>query len=270
MKIKNCICAAAVFCVALPAYAHDFWLVTTDFTVAPETDVTFDFVVGHGAERGPWSLKWDRIVSLTDYAPSGPNDLQASITAMTDAEKGSASVTLSDPGTHMIAFTSRAAWIELEAEKFNGYVDLEGLTLASEKRTADGTLDQPGIEVYGRRSKALIQVGDEATANVMEPIGQTLEIVPLANPYALEEGASLPVQVLYRGMPLEGATIDLESLSTDLAPMVTQMTDTDGKASFDIAQTGAWKLNVIWTVPVEGRKDGAVFDTVFSSLTFGY
>ena len=39
--------------------------------------------------------------------------------------------------------------------------------------------------------------------------------------------------------------------------------------SFRPRRDGEWLLNVVWTRPLTGDR-GADFDTVFSSLTFGY
>jgi uncharacterized GH25 family protein len=77
------------------------------------------------------------------------------------------------------------------------------------------------------------------------------------------------VRVLFHGKPLAGALVDLESLSVGILPIVTKITDDRGRAQFSLPKTGAWKLNVIWTTP-RADNDGAEFDTIFASLTFGY
>ena len=267
--MKPLLLAAACLSLAPAAQAHDFWLLPASFTVEPEEEVSVGFIVGHGQEVSDWKLGWDRIVSFTHYGPDRYGDAGSTIVPRTEEAAGAANLTFTEPGTHMLAFTSRDSWIELEHEIFNGHVKKEGLTEVAAKREADGTTETPGTELYSRRAKTLIQVGDAYSDQITQPIGQLLEIVPGANPYALGADASLPVTVYYRGVPLEGATIDLESLSIADMPMQTMTTDADGRAAFEFGKAGAWKLNVIWSVPIEDN-DRADFDTIFTSLSFGY
>ena len=57
-----------------------------------------------------------------------------------------------------------------------------------------------------------MQVGapGAAEAYVTRPVGLPLEIVPEKSPYDLAPNERLPVQVLYEGHPLAGATVTLE------------------------------------------------------------
>ena len=60
-------------------------------------------------------------------------------------------------------------------------------------------------QMYG---KSIVQVGDRFDlAAATRPVGQELEIVPLANPNTVAAGKLLPLQVLYQGKPLAGATV---------------------------------------------------------------
>lgn len=48
-----------------------------------------------------------------------------------------------------------------------------------------------------------------AYSNAAErPVGLKLEIIPLANPYALKGDGLFPIKVLFEGKPIEGATIE--------------------------------------------------------------
>ena len=57
--------------------------------------------------------------------------------------------------------------------------------------------------------KALVVAGDDAVdvAAVSKPVGQALEIVPLADPTQIKLDAVFPLQVYYDGKPLAGATV---------------------------------------------------------------
>ena len=261
--------AMTLLSAVAPAAAHDFWLEPETFNVTKGNPVDVRFMIGHADNREHWALKWERVVALATHGPSGFSDRLAAIRPMFGDEKGGARIEFQEEGTHVLAFESRQSFIELEAERFNGHVKKEGLSLIANDRKARGTEDQPGTEVYGRRAKLLIQVGETTTENAIRPVGQTLEIVPEKNPYALKDDEPLPVRVFFRGKPLEGATIDLQNLTLGVLPVTETKTDVEGRAVFDFAKVGVWKVNVIWATPQDNHA-AAAYDTVFSSLTFGF
>jgi uncharacterized GH25 family protein len=104
---------------------------------------------------------------------------------------------------------------------------------------------------------------------VTEPVGLQLEIVPEVNPYQKPQPATLPVRVFFEGQPLPGALVKLTDLREDASPYETQLTDRNGRAIFEMPQTGSWLLNVIWTKPLSSAEK-TDFETVFSSLSFGF
>jgi uncharacterized GH25 family protein len=159
------------------------------------------------------------------------------------------------------------AFNQLSPDAFNAYLAEEGLSPAIEARRASGSEDRPGRELYTRRAKALVRVGESARG-APAALGQTLEIVLLDDPFALKTGEALRARVDYEGAPLAGATLSLESLDVGLLPIVRKKTGADGVAEFNLLKTGAWKLSVVWTKPIDDKR--ADFQTVFSSLTFGY
>jgi hypothetical protein len=68
---------------------------------------------------------------------------------------------------------------------------------------------------------------------------------------------------------LAGALVKLTDLNNDAAPFEVHMTDRDGRATFTMPTSGAWLLKVIWTKALP-RSAEADFETVFSSLSFGF
>ena len=120
--------------------------------------------------------------------------------------------------------------------------------------------------INARRAKALFQVGGQHSATITQPIGQILEIVPLESPFGMVEGDALPVQVLWRGEPLEGARL---SVARPFAEGDTEIikTDADGTAVIELKQGSRYLLSVVWGVPAphDARAD---YFTIFSSLTF--
>jgi uncharacterized GH25 family protein len=94
------------------------------------------------------------------------------------------------------------------------YVAVSGRTPQWYTKTPEGPKDAPKNQVPGALSclrsakyaKAVVNLGGAAD-DVSKPVGQTLEIVPLANPAAIKAGGELPVQVLFEGKPLANADV---------------------------------------------------------------
>ena len=260
----------AAFLAAAPAAAHDFWLVPQAFAVDGPSEVPVAFVVGHADEVSAWNLQWDRVVALRAHGGGETIDLQPRLVPVAGRIPGHARVPLTTPGTHVVAFESHHSFSDLEADKFNDYARSEGLSAILDARERAGTGEANGRELYSRRAKTLLQVGDEATDDALAPLGHTLEIVPERNPHALGDDRTLPVRVLFRGAPLPGARVDITALGTGEPAFDEAVTDADGRVAFTVPEgAGAYKLNVVWGVPNRDTRQ-AEFETVFSSLTFGY
>lgn len=95
-----------------------------------------------------------------------------------------------------------------------------------------------------------------AYSNAAEkPVGLKLEIIPLANPYALKGDGLLSIKVLLEGKPVEGATIETGNHKE------TAKTDKDGIARVQI--TGQGKQTIL----AKHRLAGDGIDADFISFT---
>ena len=258
--------------LAAPASAHDFWIEPDSFGAEPGAPVPLRFLIGEPGAVEHWSTEWRKVVSLQDFGPDGVTDLAASIRPVNPPEipleAVDATVSLTGAGTHVLAFTSNHAVSDLPAAEFEDYARHEGLAHLIALRAAAGKSAANGRELYSRRAKALIQIGKQATDTVSRPIGQTVEIVPLANPVLLPRGAPLRLRVLFQGLPLAGASVVLESLAPNAKHGEPRITDAQGEVSFPTDRQGNWKAAVVWSYPIDDPR--ADYETVFSSLTFGF
>ena len=243
--------------------AHDFFLWPDAHHVTPGQAVDVRFSVGHGGDYDAWAHGKSRVLALAAHGPDRVSD------ALGGVAESAARVSLLDEGTHVLSLVSGPASSVLGAEKFNAYLLEEGLIAVAAHRSQHQLTDRPGSERYSRRAKTLLQVGNVATDNVTRPLGLMLELVPLMNPYALDEEDALTLQVLFNGAPLSGATVAFESLSVAHAGEQRSQTDARGRVSFRFPKVGQWKANVVWSTPAR-RRDEADYETLFSSLTFGY
>jgi len=256
--------------IATSATAHDFWLQPRAFQTKPGVALPITALIGHGDDRGRWEADAKRVVMLKSIGPDGTVNLHSAF-----KQRGAGAhfaPVFAKAGIHIVTMQTNHASSELPAKRFNDYARDEGLTPILRYRARTGTTDTLGREIYSRRAKVLIRVGDgagRADPRTTKAVGLTLEIVPERDPYALGKSRNLPVRVTYQGKILPGATVKLTNLNSDEKPVAIVKTDSTGRAAFRIPESGAWLLNVVWTKPIKGRP-GADFDTIFSSLTFGY
>lgn len=260
----------AVAATALPAAAHDFWLEPTAFEIAAPGVLQVHARVGHKEDRSAWATYPSRIVSLTSIGPDGITDQRKAVIG--DPALGLIGAALPSAGFHILTLTSTHAVSELPAEKFNAYVAEEGVLPILADRETRGTMSKAGREIYSRRGKTLLRVGQASEgqdAHITRPLGLTLEIVPLQNPLLADPATGFEFEVRFRGDLVPGATVHLsrlDAVTEDVAPITTGK---DGRATFASLDGGAWMLHTVWSSPLEGDARGD-YDTTFSSLTFAF
>jgi uncharacterized GH25 family protein len=259
---------AGAVLIASPAAAHDFWIQPASFRLQPGGATSLTLQVGHADQRQRSPIRIGRITRFTATGPDGvEQDLKPRLHP--GGAESDGDLELPGPGTYVLALqTDTRAESHLPADRYNPYIAAEGLTPAIEWRMRTGGTGADGSESYGRVAKALVQVGaSDAGVQVTRPLGLPLEIVPEQSPYASPRPKSLPVRVYYDGRPLSGALVKLTDLDHDAAPLASQLTDSQGRASFAMPAKGCWLLNVVWTKPLPASSP-TEFETVFSSLSF--
>lgn len=266
------------FCLIPTAKAHDFWLGPSAFQMEAPGQTSVSIMIGHPEDKMRWPLNPHRVVSLRSVGPEGINDHQRNIKARTS--EGDLILSFETTGMHLLAIETTSAESVLGADKFNAYLDEEGLTPIKKRRFQTGTMDEAGREIYSRRGKALINVGTHTQHThsdghshypdyVTRPLGMTLEIVPNENPYSLEENAPFQTTLYYRGEPTEGVTIGLIRLDNNEGLVDSKKTNKNGQVTFPRPKEGNWMLHTVWSDPLENNAK-AEFDTIFSSLSFGF
>lgn len=259
---------ACFFGGTLPVHAHDFWLAPESYQAQEGQALDISIMIGHPADRMLWPVDPHRVISFRSFGPDGLRDQQAAISNYNlDKEL---LVTFESSGIHMLTIETTQAFSKLESEKFNAYLEEEGLTPIIIDRVRKGATENAGTEVYSRRGKSIIQVGslnEDDSEFLTRPVGMTLEVVPLTNPARLVSGEAMKSQIFYRGKPQAGVTIGLIDLSGDLGLTQKQISDENGYVSFLKPSSGAWMQHAVWSDPMENT-ERADYDTIFSSLSF--
>jgi uncharacterized GH25 family protein len=263
--------AAAGLCMGSPAAAHDFWIQPGDWCPSIATRAPYTLQVGHGEDRQRSAIRAARVTRFDVIGPDGAvTDIRGHMSLGEEVADGA--FVPSTDGTQILAFeTDHRGESHLPADQYTAYLLDEGLTPALAWRDHAARTDTAGSETYGRVAKALVWRGTTPYPSqdaALRPVGLSLEIVPEINPYRGDRPTRLPVRVYWKGQPLAGALVKLTDLADDSRPRDSQLTDSEGRARFEVPLTGNWLLNVVWTELLPPDRE-TEFETTFSSLTFG-
>lgn len=180
--------------------SHDLYLKMEHYFLEPNDEATLSLYNGT-FEKSENVITRDRMLDASiiaqgqrrAIAPELWKDQDSTITKLTFPTEW---------GTYLAGVSTKARNIELTAEKFNSYLEHDGVLDILEERKKDGTLDEDAVESYEKHVKAIFQVGKVLTNDWKTVLGYPIEFVPQANPYRKYSGDSLEVQLLLEGEPL--------------------------------------------------------------------
>jgi uncharacterized GH25 family protein len=238
--------------LAGPAMAHDFWIEPSSFRPAPGERVAVRLRVGENLHGDPVPRNPGRIERFAAVGPAGEAEVMG-VEGVDPAGWVSPS-----SGLHWIVFDSNHASVEQAGPKFDSYLGEEGLERIRKLRKAG---EGPVKEIYSRCAKSLLQVG-EGSSGYDRALGLELELIPERDPYSLRPGEALPVRLLYRGEPLDGALVIALAPDSKVSARTA-----GGRASLVLDHPGLWLVKAVHMVPApEGS--GAEWESLWASLTF--
>ncbi len=129
-------------------------------------------------------------------------------------------------------------------------------------------------EAYARSLKSLFQIGAKRAGDLHGRIvGQRLEILLLQNPYLLDPGADIDVQVLFRGEPLSGALVRVYNRKGQgTVAAAEDRTNKVGVARFKLRRPGHWLVRLVHLMPCSDRAsvdcDDADWESYWATYTF--
>lgn len=242
---------ASLLCTASLAQAHDLW-VTAPATLSPSETLKADLSYSHDFPY-PDEIPADRLhifepLHITssdgtkkDLVQQGKNYQYVSESQLT---KGSYVLTANYRPTFWSEFADDT-WAQGDLTK-------NPTAVACQQ-----------AQMFG---KSIVVVdGGENLEAISRPIGQELEIVPLANPNSAKVGKLFPVRVLFQGKPLADeivtatadtiALMDEEATHDHREPQIfSGKTDKEGKVNIIPLVEGFWKVKVKHKTPFANQK----------------
>lgn len=255
---------SVLLCWTMNAQAHEFWMTPNQFAPAVNIPVTLSLFVGENFRGDPVAFGRPMAASLRWYSLRGEVDLRSNLPD--NLYQSSITMAFDQPGAQLLALDTQPFTIELAADQFTDYLRDEGLEHVIALREATRQRAIAGRERYRRHIKTLINVNGKSDASFGVRTGQTLEILPLANPHALKPGGALSLQVLFKGLPLQGALLKAWSHRGSQLNMARTRTDAAGLGVMTIPWSGVWMLSVVHMVPSTDG-EGQDWDSHWGNLT---
>lgn len=244
------VATVAVLLAGAPALAHDLFIRAEAWFVEPGEPLRL-WLFNSTFDYSEASVSFDRVIGLSLL---GPGD-RTTVTAPDWTEAGDSThfdVSLPGEGTWLVGISTAPRGIALAADDFNAYLAGDGIpdVLAARERT--GALEVDARERYSKHVKARIQAGAAWSRGWDRPLGYPAEVVPLANPYALGAGASLPVRVFVDGTPVADQLVVAGGRRPDGSAMddIKVRSDADGVVRVPL-QTGTMFVKFIHVVPLD-------------------
>jgi len=254
---------ALVSLIAL-SLAHDMWLESESFIIKePGSRVLIRNGNGTIYEKSENAVTTDRIARLVILDPNG-NEVTPDPPVVTEPWLDIFFTPLS-AGNYWVGLATRPNRIRLTGAEFTDYLEHDGIPAILRERQEKGISNREEVEQYSKYVKAFLKVGSKTAPIFNHPLGLTIEIVPLKNPYKLSSGDALPVQVLFQGEPLAG--LSLHAGSDDRPQEVSStVTDREGKASIRLSNPGRWYIRGIHLFQVD--KNDHSYESYWATLTF--
>lgn len=275
MSRKKLAAAVAVLGVALLAvelvFAHDLWLVPARFVVAPGAKVAVLLKTGDTFPVSEGAVKAERVERASLVTAGGSTPLTS---FRTDGNSTVADVVAPRAaGGAVVEVVLKPVATKQPRASFDEFVKHEGLDAVAAQLAREPRQRDEERRTYAKYAKTLLRVGGGkgAAALYAKPLGHRLEIVPEADPYALNPGDALPVRLLFDGRPLAGARLVVGSTAAAMATqsnMPGVRTDAEGRARLRLDHLGgAHYVHALHMIPASGRTD-VEWESFWATLTF--
>jgi len=225
--------------------AHDFWLEPSDFSAVADSEITVSLREGVDFKGNtlPYITAWFQDFSQTTAA--GRSDVLS-----LQGNDPAATLTMPD-GAMLLGYQSARSFTELDAAKFNAYLEEEGIEYLRAERIAAGEDDQPAQEYFVRCAKALLQAGDADEALYRQKLGYRLELIPESNPYQLKPGDELTFTLLWRDQPAEGLLLQAFT-QEDPQNIQKVRIDANGQGTIRLHSAGVWLVKSVSIRSISG------------------
>ncbi len=258
-KSIHCVSFLLLMCLL---QSHEFWMAPSKFKIMAGEDLVISFMAGENFTGQAWDLT-QGVAKMQLFEKALAKDLKPKVPSV---KGGKLKVPIANPGTKIIALISQPAFIEMDAEKFNQYLNEVGLDEVADWRSKNGQGNANAKESYTHYSKLIVQVDDTLDDTWKKQVGHPLEIIPGQNPATVKSGDYLGCKVLYKGKPMPHILVKVWGHVGNKIFLQNIYSENDGTIKFPISAKGPWMIN---TVKMEkSKKPEADWESSLASLVF--
>jgi hypothetical protein len=253
-----------VWAIALshvPLSAHDMWIHPTTFAPAPGAIVGVRLRVGQDLLGDPIPRDPSLIDQFVVHDEAGRKPVVGR-----DGADPAGFVRVAMPGLLVIGYRSNPSAVELTADKFNQYLQEEGLEAVAALRARRNETRANAREMFSRCAKSLVLAGPASDGQGDRTLGFTIELVAERNPYAIAPGQQFPFRLMYENRPLPGALVVAINRAHP-SEKLTARTDGEGRVRFALRQGGMWLVKAVHMAPAPAQSN-ADWASYWASLTF--
>lgn len=262
MSLKNAIFVSAFASILFAelAQCHDFWIEPDRFQPEPGATVNIRLREGVNLKGNtlPFIPEWFADFSQVNQAGRSP--VESLI-----GDDPAATITVGE-GALLLGYRSNRNFVELDAKKFNTYLEEEGIAFIREQRIARGTDEQPAPEYFVRCAKALLQSGTDGDEIYKTELGYILELIAENDPYELKVGDEITFRLIYRGEPAVNLLVQAFSQSHPEQKQRIR-TNNEGKATIQLTGGGVWMVKAVNIQPIIGDPK-ALWQSYWASYVF--
>ena len=253
--------ALAVALGGAPLLAHDMWMEPSTFSPAAGDIVSVRLRVGQDLLGDPVPRDPALVNQFVFEDASGRKPLVGR-----DGADPAGFLRVSAPGLVVIGYRSNPSQLESTADKFNQYLQEEGLEAIAALRARQNETGAKARELFSRCAKSLVLSGSPSGAQADRALGFPLELIAERNPYAIRSGQDLPVRLTYQNRPLAGALV-VAMNRVNPSEKLTARTDADGRVRLQLRRSGMWLVKAVHMVPAAAGAE-ADWESYWASLTF--
>lgn len=246
---------------------HEFWIQPDKFIYKRTDPINIKFLVGENFNGDNWMGNRDTINSLQLYFADA---IDKNLDVDFGPEHGdSLQLAMIDEGTVMITLNTKNSLANVQAQKFNEYLRGDSLEDALEYRERNGDTTKNGLENYQCSVKTIFQVGDRFTNVYGKKTNLPLDIVPIDNPYSIDQEQDFKVQVYFMGEILKNTRVKIWHKLDDKVSVHEYITDGNGEVNFFLLPEGEWMVSCVKMVRLANDPQ-AEWQSYWGSLTWGY
>ena len=270
--IKLLISVFLIFISAVEVNADDTFLIFDSHHLQPQTKVSVSLINGT-FEKSENSVALDRMQDVRITGPKQHSEKPEKRQWHLTKSQNELRFQTEDAGTYIVGVPIKPRTLQMTAEKFNSYLEHDGVLDIFEARQKSDQLDRNVTEKYSKHVKALFQVGNERTESFGQVFGYPIEIIPQQNPFSLSVGDTLPVKVLFHGKAVTNQLVyasyaDFHRLDDDghHIEAVHTRTNDQGLAQIKIVHKGRWYVRLIYMTTSD--QEDVDYESNWATLTF--